>query len=131
MGIINKFHVRKLQLIMKAYRIRYSRKKDKIEIDEEDDLLSEYSPSELSDIIRQEDVSDDEGEEDSEKEEDGYISDENATIELTDEQKQDLALNKANMQIEMLVPGDGVNFPVSTTTTIAAATITTATIVLL
>ena len=73
MGIINKFHVRKLQLIMKAYRIRYSRKKDKIEIDEEDDLLSEYSPSELSDIIRREDVSDDEGDEESEKEEVSFL----------------------------------------------------------
>jgi len=62
MGIINKFHIRKLQLIMKAFRIRYQRKKDKVEVDEDDDLLSEYSPSELSEKIAQEDMSDDEDE---------------------------------------------------------------------
>ena len=32
MGIANKFHTRKLQLILKAYRVRYQRRKDKIEI---------------------------------------------------------------------------------------------------
>lgn len=110
MGITNKFHIRKLQLIMKAYRTRFARKKDKIEVDEDDDLVSEYSPSELSDIIGQEDLS--EEEEDSlEDSQDGYVSDEDAVVVLTEEQKQDLALNRKNMQIEMLVPGDGENFP--------------------
>ena len=47
---------------MKAYRIRYQRKKDKIGVNEDEELLSEYSPSELSDIIAAEDMSEDEEE---------------------------------------------------------------------
>lgn len=62
MGITNKFHVRKLQIILKSYRIRYQRKKDKIFYSEEDELLSEYAPSELSDMIAAEDKSDSEPE---------------------------------------------------------------------
>lgn len=56
LGIVNRFHIRKLKLILKAYYVRYQRKKDKVVVDEEDDLLSEYSPSELSDLIAQEDA---------------------------------------------------------------------------
>ncbi len=43
---------------------------------------------------------------------DGYISDEEATYVLTEEQKQDIALNQKNILIDMMVPGDGENFPV-------------------
>jgi hypothetical protein len=66
MGILNKFHLRKLQLILKSYRIRYQRKRDRKaqgltggpNPDEEDDedLISEYSPSELSAILAAEDA---------------------------------------------------------------------------
>lgn len=59
MGITNRFHVRKLQLILKSYRIRYQRKKDRVEVNEEDDLLSEISPSELSELINAENQGDD------------------------------------------------------------------------
>lgn len=59
MGITNRFHVRKLQLILKSYRVRYQRRKDKVEVDEDDDLLSEISPSELSEMIAAEDNMDD------------------------------------------------------------------------
>lgn len=68
MGIANRFHLKKLELIMKGYRIRYQRKKEKKlqqlhskepgapETEEdEDDLISEYAPSELSAIIAAED----------------------------------------------------------------------------
>lgn len=62
MGITNRFHLRKLQLILKSYRIRYQRKKEKRqsskdapETEEEEDLLSEYAPSELSALIAAED----------------------------------------------------------------------------
>ncbi|KAJ1384387.1 hypothetical protein B484DRAFT_17921 [Ochromonadaceae sp. CCMP2298] len=58
MGITNRFHARKLQIITKAYRMRYQRKRDKVE-DEEDELLSEVSPSELSAMIHAEDAADD------------------------------------------------------------------------
>lgn len=56
LGITNRFHIRKLKLILKAFQVRYQRKKDKIVVDEEDDLLSEYSPSELSDLLAAEDA---------------------------------------------------------------------------
>lgn len=49
-GIINKIQIKKLQLIMKTFRIRYNRKKAG-KYDEDDDDLSEYAPSELSDIL--------------------------------------------------------------------------------
>lgn len=80
-GITNKFHLRKLQLILKAFRIRYQRKKDRKagrmnDVDEdEDELLSEYSPSELSAIIAAEDKGGDDGSE-------GDLSDDVRTYEL-------------------------------------------------
>ena len=54
MGIVSRFHTRKLQLILKAFRYRYQRKKERQDTDEDDDLVSEYTPSELSDILNQE-----------------------------------------------------------------------------
>ena len=69
LGIVNKVHVRKLQLILKSYRYRYQQFKDKVEVDEDDDLVSEYSPSELSAMIRAEDVDYD----DSETEDDSQV----------------------------------------------------------
>ncbi len=66
LGITNKFHLRKLQLILKSYRIRYQRKKDRKaqglgtgqnqEEEDDEDLISEYSPSELSALIAAEDA---------------------------------------------------------------------------
>jgi hypothetical protein len=73
MGITNRFHVRKLQLIMVQYRARYERKKKKIELGEdeydedEDEIGTEYDPDDLSDMIRQEGMSDSESEEDDAK----------------------------------------------------------------
>jgi hypothetical protein len=66
MGIANRFHLKKLDLILKSYRIRYQRKKERKQQnrgaeggpeteDEDEDLLSEYAPSELSAIIAAED----------------------------------------------------------------------------
>ena len=52
---------------MKAYRIRYARKKDRIEVDEDDDLVSEIAPSELSDMIAGEQAADDDYEEEEEE----------------------------------------------------------------
>ncbi len=68
MGINNRFHLRKLELIMKSYRSRFLRKKEKKQMnrdapeteEEDDDLLSEYAPSELSGIIAAEDNGTDE-----------------------------------------------------------------------
>jgi hypothetical protein len=56
MKITSKIHIRKLQIIMKTFRIRYQRKRDKVNAgnDDEDDL-SEYSPSEISEMIDAED----------------------------------------------------------------------------
>ena len=50
-GIINKIQIKKLQIVMKSYRIRYQRKLNG-EGDDDDDL-SEYSPSELSELVGQ------------------------------------------------------------------------------
>jgi hypothetical protein len=64
LGIVNKVHIRKLQLILKSYRYRYQQFKDKVEVDDDDDLVSEYSPSELSAMIRAEGLDYDESETD-------------------------------------------------------------------
>lgn len=70
LGISNKFHLRKLQLILKSYRTRYRLKKERLAQkrgdDDEDDLISEIAPSELSALIAAEDEENDymsEGEE--------------------------------------------------------------------
>lgn len=68
LGITNRFHLRKLQLIMKSYKTRYDRRKDQKNQNvsvEEDDLISEYAPSELSAVIAAE------NEEESTDEDDG------------------------------------------------------------
>jgi hypothetical protein len=69
--------VRKLQIIMKSYRLRYQRKKDMIDqLGEDDELLSEYSPSELSDIIGAEGIlDDDDGRDDEDRDDGGEVSD--------------------------------------------------------
>ena len=63
MGIVSKFHIRKLEIIMKAFQSRYENKKDALAAgkrvtEDDDELLSEYTPSELSDIIGHEDDDD-------------------------------------------------------------------------
>lgn len=68
MGISSKFHIRKLQLIMPQYRTRYQQRQARRAAgrehdDNSDDDISEYSPSELSEIIAQEGISDDDDEE--------------------------------------------------------------------
>jgi hypothetical protein len=73
MGIANKFHIRKLQLILKSYRVRYQRKRDKTEVNEDDDLLSEISPSELSEMINNENQFDD-----------GYSSESSSSVSVHD-----------------------------------------------
>jgi hypothetical protein len=53
MNITNKFQKRKLNLILKTFRTRYKMKKNRM--DDDGDDLSEYAPSELSDILNAED----------------------------------------------------------------------------
>jgi len=113
MGITNKFQIRKLNLIMRAYRIRYEKKKLKLNIDD-DDLVSEHAPSELSDILRAEDLSGDEEEEDDDyEEEDDDINymEEADDIKITEEQRLERALDAKNIFIEKVVDGDCKQYP--------------------
>jgi hypothetical protein len=60
MGIRNRIHVKKLQLIMKSFRLRYKHRQSRAHMlenggrsgaeDDEDDF-SDYQPSELSDVL--------------------------------------------------------------------------------
>jgi FK506-binding protein 1 len=112
-GITSKFHVRKLQLGLKAFRIRYERKRDKIVVDEDDELLSEYTPSELSAMVHAEDpdyVEEQIEEQSLVDEEDDYFSEEDDMF-LTEEQRQEQKLDEENLLIEMIIPGDGKSFP--------------------
>lgn len=117
MGITNLFHTRKLQLILRSYRLRYQRKRDRIDVDEDEELVSEYSPSELSDIINREDNSEIGSDDKSDEEDDDdEVPDSADSFDgfnfLTLEQKQQQLLDDKNIRIDMLVPGDGTNFPV-------------------
>ena len=97
---------------MKAFLSRYERKQARIM--EDDDLISEYSASELSDKIAQEDAEsdDDVSEESSEFDEANLdAQNENVAVSLNDEERQQEALDHANIQIETVYDGDGRNFP--------------------
>eukprot|EP01038_Epipyxis_sp_PR26KG_P012934 gene12934-17341_t len=113
LGIKNKLHIRKLNLILKSYRIRYQRKKQKEEVNEDEDLLSEYAPSELSALLAAEDVNDQQDDEDTvdNSDEESTYSDEDLTIILTEEQKQQLKLDEQNFSVDLKVRGDSTNFP--------------------
>lgn len=112
MGIKNSFHVRKLQIILRAYQRRYEKKKTRDET--EDELASEYAPSELSDIIKAE--QEDEGFDDFESDDGDDLPDvqqEVVKYELSQEQIEQRALDDNNIQKEIVVPGDGINYPLS------------------
>jgi FK506-binding protein 1 len=111
MGITSRFQRRKLQLILKAYRFRYQKKKERVEIDEDDELISEYSPSELSDIIAQEDISDDELSAPGQNEDDGTVDSDEVPVEDTEEQRLEKLEDERNVVIDLVVPGDNENFP--------------------
>jgi len=103
MGIVSRFQRRKLQLILKAYRFRYEKKKARQEIDEDDELISEYTPSELSDIINQEDVSDDELSVPKSDDDNGTVDSDEIPIEETEQQRLEKMEDERNIHIEMVV----------------------------
>ncbi len=111
MGITNKFHRRKLQLYLKPFRTRYENKQNRV--NDEDDLLSEYAPSEVSDVVRAEQGANfgkDDAEDAGYSSESSYSSEEEK-IELTEEQKLERQLDEENIHIEKVIIGDGINFP--------------------
>ena len=63
MGIVNKFHMKKLALILKTYRARYQRRVEKKKDLDDDDDISDCAPSELSDLLAQESGTETEAEE--------------------------------------------------------------------
>ena len=112
MGITSKFHMRKLQVIMKAFRTRYDRKKNRIM--EDDDLMSEYAPSELSEFLAQEDIeSDYDEDEDAWDGEDEVVEEEIVHAELSAEQLQEQEMDNNNIVLETVYPGDNQNFPMT------------------
>jgi FK506-binding protein 1 len=114
MGITSKFHTRKLQVIMKAFRIRYEKKKNRIM--EDDDLMSEYAPSELSEYLAQEDIESEYDEDEDEDDWDGdasQVQDEIVEVELTPEQQQELAMDNTNIVLETIYPGNNIDFPMT------------------
>lgn len=111
LGIQSKFHTRKLQLSMKAFRTRYENRKARVG-EEDDDLISEYAPSELSDIIRAEEGYKEEVEEEEEEEEEVEAYEEEIeAVELTEEQKLEKEMDEQNIHIVTKVPGDMTNYP--------------------
>lgn len=106
-GIVNKFHLRKLEIIMRAYQTRYQLKKNRRpgeEYNDDDELLSDYSPSELSDIIghEHEDDDDDQGDE---------MGDEGDDYVLTEEEQLQKMNEERNVSVTTLVQGDEENYP--------------------
>lgn len=111
LGITNRVHTRKLQLILKSYRYRYQQFKDKVEVDDDEDLVSEYSPSELSALIAAEEVDEESDSDDDRSYTDSYDSGENERADLTEEQRLQLDLDAQNIKIDLMVRGDAVSFP--------------------
>ena len=92
--------------------MRYEKKKAKIL--EDDELMSEYAPSELSDFLAQEDLeSDDDLPEDDFNGEDDEVKEEVVEAKLSDEQLLEEALDRQNLVIETVYPGDNLNFPMT------------------
>mmetsp|Transcript_22876 Transcript_22876/g.33420 ORF Transcript_22876/g.33420 Transcript_22876/m.33420 type:complete len:412 (-) Transcript_22876:507-1742(-) len=125
MGITNRFHIRKLQLIMVQYRARYERKKRKMEEGEdeyeedEDEIGTEYSPSELSEIIRQEGMSESssEGEQQDDQDDDFFDDDYDDEDEyvMTEEERIEAEYDKEHLSMELVAAGDETNYPVCQT----------------
>lgn len=121
MGITNRFHLRKLELILRSYRQRYERRKeqkgaahgDGVEEEEDDELLSEYAPSELSALIAAEDARGDDysAAEDSE-ESVSIASEEDEVTKLTEEQHLQKRLDEQNIIMQLVMQGDKENFPI-------------------
>ena len=95
---------------MRAFRTRYERKQNRIMVD--DDLMSEYAPSELSELLANEEV---ESEYDEEEEDDDFEGEEEEVVDvkMTDEQLQEEAVDNANITMETIYPGDNENFPMT------------------
>eukprot|EP00607_Mallomonas_marina_P005699 CAMPEP_0182431478 /NCGR_PEP_ID=MMETSP1167-20130531/49509_1 /TAXON_ID=2988 /ORGANISM="Mallomonas Sp, Strain CCMP3275" /LENGTH=395 /DNA_ID=CAMNT_0024617863 /DNA_START=354 /DNA_END=1541 /DNA_ORIENTATION=- len=108
MGIDNNFHLRKLAIIMKAFKIRYERGKSSYKGGEDDELMSEYAPSELSDIIAHEGF---EHEEEDEEEDEENMEREGDDVVLTEEERLEREAEERNVYVEKLVEGDEENFP--------------------
>lgn len=125
MGITNKFHTRKLQLIMRQYRYRYQKKRaakrgesDDDSEDDEDELMSEYAPSELSEILNQQGVDDDNDDDGAQKGEtamESFLDDDSGSeeeeIKMTKEERLQKLEDDRNIHMERLASGDEENFP--------------------
>jgi hypothetical protein len=154
MGITNRFHLRKLELILRSYRQRYERRKeqkgaahgDGVEEEEDDELLSEYAPSELSALIAAEDARGDDYSAAEDSEEVSYspsistyqlsyhamfnapfsfqsvsiASEEDEVTKLTEEQHLQKRLDEQNIIMQLVMQGDKENFPVSSVYLVAA-----------
>jgi len=97
---------------MRAFRIRYEKKKSKIV--EDDELMSEYAPSELSDYLAQEDLGSDDDYEEDEWDGDGEgIQDEVVVTQMTEAQLLEEAMDQQNIVLETVYPGDNLNFPMT------------------
>lgn len=120
-GIDNKFYIRKLQLIMPQYIRRYQKRQERMrrgddeddeEEEDDDDAGTEYSPSELSDIVRQEGLSDSESE--GSDDDDDYESEEEEEEEeyvMTEEERLEAAFDAKHLRIEIVARGDDETYP--------------------
>eukprot|EP01039_Chlorochromonas_danica_P001254 gene1254-1366_t len=119
LGIANKFHLRKLELILKAYKVRYAKRRDRQlgreeGEDEDEELMSEYSPSELSAILHEQDRANEaapESDEGSDDDRSSLDSGEDEEDVLTEEQRLQRIMDSENIHTEMIMKGDGINFP--------------------
>jgi FK506-binding protein 1 len=116
MGIVNKFHAKKLSLILKSYRSRYQRRLEKKRDLGEDDDVSDYAPSELSDLLAQAsgsetDADEQEDENNREISSTSSESEDEQELPLTEEERIERMLDKQNMKLEVKARGDGENYP--------------------
>eukprot|EP01041_Mallomonas_annulata_P007475 gene7475-15301_t len=109
MGIVNRFQLRKLEIIMRSYKARYDDKNNHRTQGDDDDLMSEYAPSELSDIIEHEGFERDDG--DDGQDDDQEYNDGDDDIALTEGEKLERQNEEKNVYVEKLVEGNEEDFP--------------------
>mmetsp|Transcript_17203 Transcript_17203/g.28787 ORF Transcript_17203/g.28787 Transcript_17203/m.28787 type:complete len:519 (-) Transcript_17203:140-1696(-) len=118
-GIDNKFYMRKMQLIMPQYVRRYQKRlerqrrgdEDEEEDEEDEDEGTEYTPSELSDIVRQEGVSDSESDVTEDSEEMSEEEEDEFEYEMTEEERLEAAFDAKHLSIEITARGDDETYP--------------------
>merc|ERR1712167_488774 len=94
-------------------RLRRGDDEEEDDDEDDDDDGTEYSPSELSDIVRQEGVSDSDSDDSDYDDDDGSDEEEDDEVEyvMTEEERLEAAFDEKHLTIEVTARGDDETYP--------------------